>query len=56
MRGLVMLDARGRVLSSSMTRADQSKAYERNRVEDTLGREKLIDITRNPRSWILSWG
>lgn len=48
MHGLVMLDEHGQVLRPCIIWADQRTAEECAWVEETFGRERLIDITCNP--------
>ncbi|NLB38413.1 MAG: xylulokinase, partial [Clostridiales bacterium] len=48
MHGLVMLDQQGKVLRPSIIWADQRTAKECAWVEETFGRERLIEITCNP--------
>ncbi|MBQ6789670.1 MAG: xylulokinase [Clostridia bacterium] len=48
MHGLVMLDGEGNVLRRSIIWCDGRTAEECKMIEDTVGRERLIEITANP--------
>ncbi len=48
MHGLVMLDEEGKVLRRSIIWCDQRTAKECEEITETVGRERLIEITANP--------